>query len=51
VSRPLGGWGWSEGYAGSVRGPALDCVVDTDNPDRERERVHIDRCYQGGWEG
>jgi len=31
-----------------VRGPALDCAVDTDSPDRERERVHIDRRYQGG---
>ena len=48
MSRPLGGGGRSEGCAESVRGPALDCVVDTDSPDRERERAHIDRSYQGG---
>ena len=36
-------------FGGSeVRGPALDCAVDTDSPVRGRERVHIDRNHQGG---
>ena len=34
-----------------MRGPALDGAVDTDSPDREQGRVHIDRNHRGVGKG